>query len=225
VLRSLLPESVVVFETRETVDPGELYPAESACIERAVEKRRREFAGGRRCARQALAALGIEDFPLLPDGDRVPMWPEGLVGSISHASGYVAAAVTRRETFVGLGVDVERGEPLDRNLVAKICRPAEIERFEGLPSPGNGDWYKLAFSAKESVYKAYYPLARTFLGFQDVEISVDAQAGSFTAALVRPDAPDVAGTREFRGRYAFGAEHVFTAVVPASAGLGMARRA
>ena len=217
-LSALLPEPVVVVETQDTVDPGGLYPAEAACIEKAVAKRRSEFATGRRCARRALAALGIENFPLLPDADRVPLWPEGIVGSISHAAGYVAVAVTRREVFAGLGVDVERADRLKPDLVARICRPDEILRLEGLPSAEKADWYKLVFSAKESVYKAYYPLARTFLGFQDVDIVIDAQAGSFTATLVRPDAPDAAGTRDFRGRYAFSAEHVFTAVVLATRG-------
>ena len=154
----------------------------------------------------------------MPDADRVPLWPQGIVGSITHAAGHVAAAVTRREVFAGLGVDVERGAPLKPELVARICRPDEIVRLEGLPAAENADWYKLLFSAKESVYKAYYPLARTFLGFQDVDIVIDAQTGSFSATLVRPDAPDAAGRRDFRGRYAFGAEHVFTAVVLATRG-------
>lgn len=212
-LRALLPESVVVVETRDTADPGELHPAEAACVEKAVAKRRSEFAAGRLCARQALAAFGVEDFPLLPDGDRVPHWPAGIVGSISHAAGHVAVAVARGEVIAGLGIDVERGGPVEPGLASRICRPDEIERLEALPCLEGADWWKLVFSAKESFYKAYYPLARTFLSFQDVDVVVDSDSGSFAATLVRPDVPDVAGTRSLRGRYAFREGFVFTAVV------------
>jgi hypothetical protein len=87
------------------------------------------------------------------------------------------------------------------------------------------DWHKLVFSAKESVYKAYYPLSRTFLDFHDVDVvldlDVDPDAGTFAATLVRRRAPTVAGARTFHGRYAFAGAHVFTAVVLPSEQFGV----
>ena len=212
-LRSLFAPTVVVFETTEPAEINTLHPAEVACVESAVEKRRGEFAAGRLCARRALAVLGIRDFPLLPDADRVPIWPLGVVGSISHCTGFFGAAVARCETTSGLGVDVELADPLERRLVPKICTPAEETRLACLPRLAGVDWHKLVFSAKESVYKAYYPLSRTFLDFHDVDVVLDPDAGTFAATLVRHGAPTVAGARTFRGRYAFAGAHVFTAVV------------
>lgn len=215
-LRPLLPASVVVEETRDLPNPDLLHPDEAQCVESAVEKRRREFAGGRLCARRALARLGIEDFPLLPDTDRVPLWPQGVVGCIAHTTGYVAAAAARSEATAGIGIDVERGDPLSPRVVPRICAAAEILRLSRLPPRSGVDWYKLIFSAKESLYKAYYPLTRTFLGFHDVDIVVEPDHGSFTATLLRQDAPAISGARSFVGRYAFGTEHIFTAVALAA---------
>src|ERR1700761_3617241 len=73
-----------------------LFPDEEALLGRAVEKRRREFAAGRGCARRALAALGLPPAPLLPGEGGAPRWPDGVVGSITHCAGYAAAAVAAR---------------------------------------------------------------------------------------------------------------------------------
>lgn len=226
-LHSLLVQTVVVVETTDSVGIGALHPAEAAYVQGAVEKRRREFAGGRFCARKALSQLGIDNFPLLPDADRVPIWPPGVVGSISHCAGFCGAAVARRETTIGLGVDVESADPLARNLVPMVCTKLESERLTLLPRPaGAADWHKLVFSAKESVYKAYYPLARTSLDFHDVDVVIEPGRGVFTAALVRRDIPAAAGSRTFHGRYAFSTDHVYTAVAlsPEECGSGPSLR-
>ena len=208
--RSLLPDEIRVSETRESSDPEALHPEEAACVARAVRKRRLEFATGRLCARRALAELGVHDFVLLPDEQRVPRWPEGIVGSITHSSGYCAAAVARGERWIGLGLDVESAEPLARELVPRICRPAERGRLATLPGREGLDWPKLHFSAKEAAFKSYYPLARHMLGFQDMELEIDAEAGSFLARLVREDAPAARGRRSFPGRFALGEDLVFS---------------
>jgi len=214
-LRHLLDPTVAIVVTHEPGEVAALLPAEAACVENAVAKRRGEFAAGRWCARQALGELGvrdIDDFPLLPDPDRVPLWPPGVVGSISHSAGFCAAAATTRATTLGLGIDVERIAPLKKGLIPKICTAAEIARFAQLRDSGAPDWHKLTFSAKEAVYKAYFPLARTVLGFHDVDLVVDPHAGTFVGTLVREDAPAAAGARTFHGRWAFDDAYVYTAV-------------
>src|SRR5438067_1050128 len=69
-----------------------------------AEKRFVEFRAGRAAARCALAALGVPGGPILPGPDRVPRFPEGIVGSISHCSSHVFAAVARKGDVGGLGV-------------------------------------------------------------------------------------------------------------------------
>ena len=176
-------------------------------------KRRREFAVGRDLARRAFAQLGIEGFALLSDGDRVPRWPEGVLGSISHCAGCCAVVVARSGHILSLGLDVERAERLEDELLARICTPREIERARALPPPEGTDWGKLVFSAKESAYKCYFPLARKLLGFQDMEIEFSADAASFNARLLREDAPGPGGVRCFAGRAAWTPDFVLAGVV------------
>lgn len=211
-IRELFPESVVTVEATETHWTGTLLPEEEAQIRSAGEKRRREFTAGRLCAREALERLGVRAFPLVSDADRVPRWPPGVVGSISHSASWCGVAVARADAALALGLDVERTGPLGAELEERVCRRAELARFARLPRPATADWPKLAFSAKEAAYKAYYPLARRRLDFHDLELEFDPEAGSFVARLVRDDAPSAAGRRAFAGRFALGECFVYTGV-------------
>lgn len=214
-IRTLFPESVITLAATGSAagEGADLHPDEAACIARAGEKRRREFAVGRELARRAFAQLGIGGFALLNDADRVPRWPEGVVGSISHCAGCCAVVVARRGRILSLGLDVERAERLEDELLARICTPREIERARALPPPAGADWGKLVFSAKESAYKCYFPLARKLLGFQDMEIEFSADAARFEARLLRVDAPGPGGRRSFAGRAAWTPDFVLAGVV------------
>jgi 4'-phosphopantetheinyl transferase EntD len=192
-----------------------LHPEEAALARDMGPARRREFAAGRACARRALAALGVADGAVLRGARRAPRWPEGVVGSLTHTGGFCAAAVARSSAFAGLGIDAERDEPLSERALARICSPAEIEALRALPGRSPERWGTLVFSAKESVYKAYFPLTEVFIGFRDAEIALapeTADAGRFEARLVRADVPDAAGRRRFAGRYAIDATRVVTGV-------------
>ena len=209
-ISTLFDAPVVTVTATAAMETGELFPEEAACIRRAVSKRRREFTAGRLCAREGLAKLGIHGFPLVVGAERVPVWPKGVVGSISHCKGYCGVALACEPAVLGLGLDVERAEPLEPELLARICTPRERERLApraGAPDPG-----KLTFCAKESFYKCYFPLTREFLGFQDVEIDFEPGFGGFRARLVRDSAPPVSGVRELAGRLAWNDTLVFAGV-------------
>jgi 4'-phosphopantetheinyl transferase EntD len=214
-IRALFPEPAITLTARPSAAPdaAALHPDEAAWIASAGAKRRGEFTTARSLARRALAQLGIEGFALLGDPDRVPRWPAGVVGSISHCAGCCAVVVAMRGRILSLGLDVERAEPLDQELVERICTPRERERARARSAPAGVDWGKLVFSAKESAYKCYFPLARTLLGFQDMEIEFNTDATRFDACLLREDAPGAGGARRFAGRAAWTRDFVFTGVV------------
>ena len=94
-IERILP--AVVRSAYARTDPSErgLFPAEAAIVARAVERRKDEFATIRRCARTALAELGVPAGPILPGVRGAPVWPAGIVGSMTHCVGYRAAAVAR----------------------------------------------------------------------------------------------------------------------------------
>ncbi len=188
------PEVVVVLATAED-HYARLLAGEETCVQDAVEKRVREFRAGRACARRALAQLGVHDFALVAGPDRDPIWPRGIVGSITHCAGFVGAAVAPAESIRGLGLDAEPAEALKDELVPLVCTPAERD---WLAQVGQ-DWAKVVFSAKEAVFKCLYPLTRAWLDFQDVSLTIDTRAGQFrvdrgTELPIVGDASVVVGT-------------------------------
>jgi 4'-phosphopantetheinyl transferase EntD len=151
-----------------------------------MESRRREFATARSCARVALARLGRPAVAVLPGPHGAPQWPEGVTGSITHCAGYRAAAVALTRDVVSLGVDAEPNEPLpDDGMLELIALDAERVRLGQLAAVMPCVcWDRLLFSAKESVYKTWFPLARRWLGFESADILIDPRAGTFTARLL-----------------------------------------
>lgn len=212
-LERILPEGVAVAATREDLDAA-LYPEEEPVVGRAVEKRRREFTTARACAREALAQLGQPPQPIPPGPRGEPLWPVGIVGSITHCDGYRACAVARVGDLVTVGVDAEPNQPLPDGLLGDIALPEEREMLRALTREEPGIcWDRLLFSAKEAVYKAWYPLAERWLGFEDAIVAVDRPSKSYSVRLLVPG-PDVDG-REltgFAGRWAAGGGLVLTAI-------------
>lgn len=217
-LERLLPASVAVAQTRIEITDPPLFPEEEQLVARAVEKRRREFASGRACARRALAQLGLEPGPILSGEKGEPRWPPGVVGSITHCEGYRGCAVARREDLVSIGVDAELDAPLPAGLLADIALPEERQRLAALARQEPGvSWDRLLFSAKESVYKAWFPLAGRWLGFEDASLELDPGDRSFAAHLLVPG-PKLGGDvlRGLSGRWAIGEGTLFTAIAVAA---------
>jgi 4'-phosphopantetheinyl transferase EntD len=212
-IETLFSTGIETYSLDVEVDPGSLYPEEEQCVRNAVAARRREFAQGRFCARQALACLGIRNFPLLMAKDRAPLWPEGVIGSLSHCGGYCAAAVARKGSIVGLGIDVETVEPLEPGLLAMICTDSEMAWLAESTADARGELAKLIFSAKESVFKCVHPPTGVFLDFHDCEIRVDEALGTFSATLRSSQLPQAWKGRRLGGRFARDRKYFYTGVV------------
>ena len=185
-IAELLPPKVATAHRFDDPPEATLYPAEAAVVAGAVQKRRSEFTTARLCAREALAQLGEGPVPLLPGERGAPSWPAGIVGSMTHCTGYRAAAVARAADVYSIGIDAEPHGPLPDGVLKSVSDATEREHLDALAAidPGR-HWDRLLFSAKESVYKAWYPLARRWLGFEEARLEID-PAGTFTARLLVP---------------------------------------
>lgn len=201
-LERILPDEVKVAATRGELEV-ELFAEEESAIERAVQKRRREFVTGRACAREALAQLGRPPAPLLSGPRGEPLWPAGIVGSITHCKGYRACAVALATELRVLGVDAEPDERLPDGLLDRIALPEEQHLLHDLGRRAPGvNWDRLLFCIKESVYKAWYPLTEHWLGFEDAVVSIDPHRESLTAHLLIPGPrPEGRELRAFQGRW------------------------
>src|SRR5690242_7832438 len=94
-VRALFPTGVCGAELVDFSQASPLYLEESVLVKNAVEKRIAEFCAGRHCAREALRALGRTPGAILAEG-RAPIWPDGVVGAITHCTGYCGAVVAPR---------------------------------------------------------------------------------------------------------------------------------
>src|SRR5579859_734056 len=133
-IAGLFPPVVAAAELEGPGDLALLDPSERAAVAQAIESRAREFAAGRLCARRALAELGLEQ-PIPAASDRQPIWPQGIVGSITHTEGIAAAVVASRSRFAALGLDAERASRLKPELWPKICVEEEIAWLESIEGP------------------------------------------------------------------------------------------
>ena len=110
-------------------------------VARAVDRRRAEFTTVRTCARIALGRLGLPPAPLLTGSKREPLWPAGVVGSITHCDGYRAAAVARASEVAAIGIDAEPHDPLPDGILDRVTLPAErahLARPAGPACTGTG---------------------------------------------------------------------------------------
>jgi 4'-phosphopantetheinyl transferase EntD len=199
----ILPPEVAAEEAFGDLPDVVLFPAEEAVVAQAVEKRRREFATARGCARAALARLGLPPVPIVPGLRGAPQWPSGVVGSITHCAGYRASAVARDTDIVTIGLDAEPHDDLPSGVLGAVASAAEQARLARLAAAAPGVcWDRLLFSAKESVYKAWFPLTRRWLNFEEASVDFDQASRTFTARLL-VDGPVVNGTAltGFEGRW------------------------
>ena len=183
--------------------------AEAGAMEHAVPARVAEFITGRWCARRALQRLGYGGVAIPRAPDRSPVWPAGVVGSITHCVGFIGAAVARADHLGGLGFDAELRREFPPEELDAFLTPPERERAHSGASP---HWPMVVFSAKEAIYKAVFPLCREPFDFLDVEVTTNWPEGTFTARPA-PDAP--ACIREpvgrILGRFTITTTHVVTA--------------
>ncbi|GAB2846413.1 4'-phosphopantetheinyl transferase [Pseudoduganella ginsengisoli] len=142
-------------------------------ISRSVPKRQAEFFYGRLCAREALRAIGVTDHVLATGRSREPLWPAGVIGSISHNDEFSAAVALRKTPYSGIGIDIEsffdapKREAVFNLAVtaqeyARLTQKREIDPELSLV---------VAFSAKESFFKAAFHAVGAYFDFDAVSVT------------------------------------------------------
>jgi 4'-phosphopantetheinyl transferase EntD len=180
-IAQLLPAGVVSAEIEGEEPHGYLLAQEAVQIRGAVQSRRQEFMAARTCARQALRQLGLPETAILRGEHREPLWPAGVVGSITHCPGYRAAVAAKIAHALAIGIDAEVHDELPENVLERVSNPQERGWLSSAPEAIH--WDRVLFSAKESIYKAWFPLTRRKLGFDEVSVSFDPDAGTFAPRL------------------------------------------
>jgi 4'-phosphopantetheinyl transferase EntD len=210
---ALLDPRIAIAEAPLSGAPDLLTAEEMISVAQAVPRRRLEFAMGRTCARAAMATLGYARSPLPRGQDRMPMWPDGLIGSITHTDTWAAAAVARREEgFSAVGIDLEPANELSTDLWPSICLPGEQATFAAISGMTPGLAAHLVFCMKEAAFKCQFAVSGAMLDFADFAIDADSDAGIFSATFRKNAAPFRVGNR-LVGRFAVSDGHIASAVV------------
>ncbi|WP_328722919.1 4'-phosphopantetheinyl transferase superfamily protein [Streptomyces sp. NBC_00247] len=216
----LLPAAVSAVEAFGDTAGRSEFPAEEEAIARSTPGRRREFRTVRALARTALADLGVAPAPILPGTRGAPGWPSGVVGAMTHCAGYRAAAVAHVRQVTAIGLDAEPNLPLPNQGVWElVAGPGERASVAALSAHvPHVCWDRLVFSAKESTYKAWFPLTGRWLDFDEAEIELRPD-GNFVSRLLVPG-PVVDGVPlgEFRGRWMIRRNLLVTAITLVTAG-------
>jgi 4'-phosphopantetheinyl transferase EntD len=150
------------------IQPGDediLLPEEQASIASRLVERRRASGAARIVARELLVQFGYPQCPIPKGADGEPIWPVGLTGSLAHDDQVAVAAVGRVADVGAIGVDIEPATPLPHDMTALVATAQELGDVGDDPLR-----LKLLFAVKEAVYKAQFPLDRTFLDFHDIEV-------------------------------------------------------
>ncbi|MBE0455966.1 MAG: 4'-phosphopantetheinyl transferase family protein [Pseudoalteromonas sp.] len=140
-------------------------------LETAVAKRKAEYLAGRVCAKRVLAALNIYNFELISAADRAPIWPNKIVGSITHSQNTAMAMASDSSGIAGIGIDIEQlmSAQQEQELQQQILRPDELVQFQRLATQITHP-LTVIFSAKESIFKALYPNVKQFFGFEAAQL-------------------------------------------------------
>lgn len=148
-----------------------LHPEEARILApRTCEKRRVEFAIGRAAAHLALKQLGSEiTEPILHGPGGEPLWRDGIAGSITHCFPWSAAVVVNSSNHFVIGVDLETTDGIQGTDISHlVCREAELDWVRR----GNfKERLTMIFSAKEAVYKAFYPVCLRYIDFKEVGLT------------------------------------------------------
>ncbi len=138
----------------------------------AVNKRKAEYLAGRYLIRLLLLYHGLPPINILSGVHRQPLWPTGWIGSITHTHNTAISAVATLSQISLIGIDLENwiAPPNAKEIAEKI-----IDRKEEillLPLENYQKSVTLAFSAKESLFKALYPIVGHYFDF-DIARLVD----------------------------------------------------
>ena len=153
-----------------------LHPAEENYFSQLSSVSRKEhYRSGRICAGEVLSKLGTRGQPVLRDPQtREPLWPEGISGAITHSGNWAAAAAGKTSDVSGIGIDLEDLErQVDSRISRHVCIPEEQKWLQECGEDFLEQNLKIIFSAKESIFKAFFPYTRTYLHFHDARILME----------------------------------------------------
>lgn len=175
-LRSFLTCEDPFYVAVERIKNYPVYEEESRYISGAVDRRKMEYSTGRWLARKALEHLGIDPQPIHKGALHQPLWPEGIIGSLTHEMDLCAAVLIRkqRSAYKALGIDIAFSEdsfgPASQYATEFLTGHDEIDSIPGIDKMM--DPYLALLCLKESGVKAISESMGDFLDIRAIRFDV-----------------------------------------------------
>ena len=159
-------------------------------VKNAGIRRKAEFLAGRYACKMALGAFGIFDIEIGIGHHRRPLWPDGLTGSISHIDQVAMCALAKDSDIHSIGIDMENLilAELMEEIATLVFSKSELDYLHKLKMPVTHA-ATIAFSAKESLFKASHCLVGQYMDFNAatlVSLTHYGNSGQFVLRC-RPD--------------------------------------
>jgi len=151
-----------------------ILPEEQVLVANAISRRQQEFATGRWLSRKGLQYFGLPDEPIKMGKLRNPVWPESIIGTISHDGEICAVALMREQKQMekNIGVDLihlsQRTDKINNLISMFMANADELSAVTTLNM--TVDPAVLLFSIKESVIKAMSFQLDDFIDMRQIEI-------------------------------------------------------
>ncbi len=181
-------------------------------------KRRVEFLAGRHCAHKAIHQLAPrlpwQEIPINDAG--LPLWPDGIVGSITHAGGFASAAVALDRDAISIGIDSEglMTKDMASEIAWLVATQSELAETMAQTRLEENDALTLLFSAKEAAFKCLYPMTGLFFTFLEIEVLIaEAAPAGFTVHVPAAYSPRRPHTTQLNGVFELDESYCHTGIV------------
>lgn len=175
------------------------------------EQRKQEFLLGRLAANFAIQKTLKTNkiFIINQDASRAPIWPSDLIGSISHSDSLIIAVACKKDAYLSVGIDIEKKGRTRPEVGRFILTDLDIKSVDGI---SESDLLTLIFSAKESLYKALYPLVNKYFGFKAAALTKIMDNNFFEIQLIEDlDEHFCLGNRyKFTGKFLLDENNILT---------------
>lgn len=210
--KDLICEELIVTDYSAYFIPEDIiFRAEYEIIKSSQKKRINEFIAGRLCCRKALEKLNYFNFPVLQDKSGLPIFPESVVGSISHTSSECIVILGETKNYIGIGTDVEKLNRLKPSHLDVFCTSEELSTLKLFSSKQRLHFGTLIFSAKESFYKLMFSLNKTKLNFKDMTCTITGNH-EFSIRLLKELNNQYRFSSVYNGIYHLDNDLVYTAI-------------
>jgi 4'-phosphopantetheinyl transferase EntD len=166
-------------------DFDELLGIEAEIAAEFTEFKRAELARGRTAARNVLAIAGMTRVAIGASESGLPVFPDEIVGSISHKHQSAIAVAVRRSLIRSIGVDLEYDDERDEeDLLQRVCTDSERAFIPRLKSAGYRSPATWIHSAKEAAYKAHFAVGHPDFDYDEIELSLHEESSAFQVVRI-----------------------------------------